>query len=104
MRTETAAQAKGIRRVTHSHDIPREGTRLRRLYDLFVSNKGVPIEAPLSFFEGGNGGGRLFADLIDFYGLDIRKIHNGKWVLAGEWLGRRYIDYIAQRIAEAERK
>lgn len=75
-------------------DIPREGTKLRSLYDVFQANKGIVI-------AGGFGDRRIsrkMEDLRDYYGLDIRRIRNGHWVLAGEWFGLKYVDYIAERL------
>jgi hypothetical protein len=69
-----------------------------------MANKGIPIEiAPCK-----DNKGYPLAQLIDVYGLDIRCLkrgvwkHPGRWVLAGEWHGRHYVDYIAQRLAEHE--
>jgi hypothetical protein len=73
--------------------LPREGTKLREIYDLFQANKGLPIA-----FKSDPHGTRV-ANLINFYGLDLRCIRQGKWVLAGEWFGKVYVDYIAQRVA-----
>lgn len=93
--------------------IPRPGTRLRELYDLFQMNKGIVIEEPLTMRYNYN----YFITLIDFYGLDIRKIgevqhknkrgmRTGRWVLAGEWFGADYVDYISknkQKLAKVEK-
>jgi|SRR5882724_8899568 len=88
------------KRGAPTQDIPREGTHLREVYDLFQSSKGVPIE-----WSPGNRG-KYIMDLTDFYGLDIRRLQSGnsrsgrksQYVLAGEWIGRVYIDYIAERL------
>lgn len=93
MRHATASQLVGHRRAP-VNEAPREGTKLREAYDLFVANKGKPV----SFKRRTN---RLIDDLIDYYGLDIRCIRNGQWVLAGEWFGRSYQDYIAEHLEAA---
>src|ERR1700752_3098049 len=76
--------------------IPRSGTKLRELYELFQMNKGEIIELPLTIMYAPS----YIYVLQDFYGLDIRRIGNigskgrgrgrppGKWILAGEWFGR----------------
>lgn len=74
------------------------------MFDLLMANKGVPISVRLSLFEGQRCTGAVIRDLQDYYGLDIRKIRNGEWVLAGEWIGRTYVDYIADHLARLERK
>lgn len=103
MRLESAAAAKSGFGPTRL--VPREGTRLRRMYDLLQANKGLPIDIYLACFEGVKPGvaGANIEQLQDFYGLDIRKIKYGRWVLAGEWFGKVYVDYIADRLREADR-
>lgn len=91
MRCESVASIKGNSHFQNPK--PREGTRLREVYDLFYLNKGLPVE----FFHSGKDNSSLIK-LIDFYGLDIRCISRGKWVLAGEWFGKVYVDYIAEHI------
>lgn len=74
--------------------LPREGSRLREAYDFFVSSRGIPVAVLLSTYP------RTTIDnLRDYYGLDIRCIESGKWVLAGEWFGKHYVDYIAAVMA-----
>ena len=100
MRVDSAAQSKGLHGDT-SQSIPREGTRLRRMYDLLMANKGLPIKVSLTRFENAPyHTGQFVHQLQDFYGLDIRRIHNSRWVLAGEWFGSTYKDYIAERLQE----
>lgn len=101
MRMDSAAVAKG-HFAPSSHRAPKEGTRLRRLYDLLMANKGVPIEQPLTMFENRPAGvaGALIEQLRNYYGLDIRKLRYGRWVLAGEWFGTTYRDYIVDRLRE----
>lgn len=89
MRHATASQLTGHRRAP-VQSLPREGTKLREVYDLFQANKGVAI----SFKRD-----HAVYFLVDFYGLDIRCVRQGQWVLAGEWFGKVYQDYIAERIA-----
>lgn len=69
--------------------LPRKGSHLREVHDRFLQNRGVPI----SFVTDKHGA--VVRQLTDYYGLDIRNIEPGKWVLAGEWIGKNYVDYIA---------
>lgn len=101
MRLAPASHLRG-RYANPVQAAPREGTYLREVYDLFMANKGVAIE----FTMGRNR--RVIEVLTDYYGLDIRCIHRGRrhcgksqWVLAGEWFGRSYQDYIAERLEAA---
>lgn len=102
MRTVSAHSAthKGKRPL---QKVPRIGTKLREIYELFQMNKGVVIEAPLTVLYNQ----AYITYLTDFYGLDIRRIGNieynghrgrraGKWILAGEWFGSEYVDYISR--------
>jgi hypothetical protein len=85
-------------------NIPNEGSKIREVYDQFQASKGVPIE--WSYKTSGCCGRRLMQDLKDYYGLDIRRIQSGSsktgrkslYVLAGEWFGSEYVDYIAKVI------
>ncbi len=91
MRCQTVSKAKGKCKRT-LNDIPREGSKIRAVYDLFQANKGRVI------FINFNG---VHPDqLTDYYGLDIRNMGYGKWVLAGEWFGKVYLDYISARFEE----
>lgn len=92
MRHATASQLLGKRHAS-INSVPREGTKLREVYDLFQANKGrvVHFTRPRS--------SDVIAHLIDFYGLDILCLKRGHWVLAGEWFGKIYVDYLAERIA-----
>lgn len=89
--TLSASDLKG-RRIRRP-DLPAGGTRTRELYDMFMANKGVPIG-----FGKNQRDGAVFARLTDTYGLDIRSLGYRRWVLAGEWFGKVYVDYIAERL------
>lgn len=73
--------------------IPREGTKLREVYDTFQRNKGVPLDWSSTQYSG-------MYQLTDFYGLDIIRLKKNTWLLAGEWFGRVYVDYVSDRISE----
>jgi len=104
MRTMPAAVAKqGWHYRAQRNLRPREGTKLRAMYDLLMANKGVPIDISLSKLYGRKCMSSQVSALTDFYGLDIRNLKRGRWVLAGEWFGATYVDYIADRIAKAEK-
>lgn len=90
MRCDSAATARG-REFNQLR--PREGTRLRATYDLFMANRGVPID-----WRHPDRHGATVAQLRDFYGLDIRRIGPKRYVLAGEWFGKTYIDYISDHL------
>lgn len=93
MRALPASHLKGSARL-QVHPRPRDGTKLRKLYDLFAASKGKAIPFKCAGYQ------RQVADLVDYYGLDIRRVRNGTWILAGEWFGRVYVDYIADRLAK----
>lgn len=87
---------------------PKAGTKIRALYDLLMANKGIPVRASITTIAFNT----AVENLRDFYGLDIRKLPIDRkrghgcgrgsgpatWVLAGEWFGKVYIDYIADRV------
>lgn len=104
MRMQSAASAK--RGVASSNIFPREGSHLRELYELFTSNKAIPIRSEqLNKISGKSH--MLLRQLTDFYGLDIRKFKmDGVWYcwLVGEWFGSTYLDYVADRRVREERE
>jgi hypothetical protein len=88
------------RRGPPTNPYPREGTQLRRLFDALMASKGAVADLPFPIRSGRR---RMLVDLTDYYGLDIRHPSRGKYVLAGEWIGKVYVDYIAERLHAAER-
>lgn len=97
MRHAPASQLLG-RATNPAGAAPRQGTQLRAVYDLFQANRGRPI----AFLTSDFGGPNRIAQLVDYYGLDIRRLRRGRWILAGEWFGRVYVDYVAQRLTQSE--
>lgn len=91
-----AQSIKNGKRTRIRNDVPNKGTKIRGLYDYFLRYRGIPV----AYASVGNTLQRLQND----YGLDIRKIKRGSWVLAGEWNGSIYIDYIAQIVNTEELK
>jgi hypothetical protein len=94
----SAAEIKHPDRTTNSQLIPKEGTKIRKIYDLLMENRGRWVNvSPSSFgikLTGQMGG--ISEVLMNRYGLDIRKDY-GKWLLAGEWFGKVYIDYVVEK-------
>lgn len=90
MRLPSASELKKQTR-RQINPIPREGSKIRAIYDLFHSNKGRVID-----FAASTDNGRPMFALIEYYGLDIRRVAPRKWVLAGEWFGSEYRDYVIE--------
>lgn len=103
MRALSPSRAKGTG-TNFPRDAPTEGTKLREVYDLLMCRRGIPVEIPFDCLKRG----WMIRQLTDFYGLDIRKIDQKnqskphEYVLAGEWCGREYVDYIALRMAQRD--
>lgn len=92
---------------------PMEGSALRTLYDLLYVNRGKAVH--LSDIKAALGAAdptllpSMRQNLRLFYGLDIRPFQHGQyryvgqkrsraaWLLAGEHVGRGYIDYVVKR-------
>jgi hypothetical protein len=92
MRSISAARMKG-NNSGHTNAVPREGTRLREVWDTFQSAHGIVLQMVLSQADK-----YVIQQLRDYYGLDIRSIKHGYWCLCGEWVqGGGYIDYVAAR-------
>jgi len=97
MRVITVSEMKG--RDAPHRDYPTPGSLADQIYQRLTSSKGKIVD--LSDLRGKRSRDRWLAigQLMDFYGLDIRKIHPRKhdalYVLAGEWFGSHYSDYVA---------
>lgn len=101
MRVLTVSEIKGgWRSHCVQRDYPAPGTAADQVYRRLVADKGRAvfvgdITAAYRFK-------RAIADLMDFYGLDIRKgPRRGWYILAGEWFGSHYSDYVVQAIDAA---
>ena len=94
MRTMSASSAKHPKWKSYQHREPSPNTKLRKIYDKFMANKGIPVEFELDT----SSRNYMTNQLPDFYGLDIRRIDRNCYVLAGEWFGTTYVDYIAERL------
>lgn len=82
-------------------DHPAEGSYLHKLFQLLHDHKGRPVRVYWKqwFLDSRQYAGAL-TSLEDIYGLDIRDVPGKKgWkILAGEWFGKVYIDYVAETI------
>jgi hypothetical protein len=95
MRCASVSSIKHPNRGAPLRDRPHIGSPLGNLYDRFLASRGLPIDYSTS------AGRSQLEQLRNFYGLDIRRVGRSRWVLAGEWFGRVYVDYIAERIGDA---
>jgi len=97
MRNESAYSIKQRvkRGATPIHQkIPREGSRLRLIYDAFMSRKLEAIRFDKELGVSPTTVQTAVHNLTDFYGLDIRPGKYGTgYRLVGEWFGRVYVDY-----------
>lgn len=93
MKQQSAAAIKGWKKHILQQQIPRRGTEIRRTYDLFCANKGKVVR-----FTRNPTNPNIVNQLRDVYGLDIIRLQNRKWCLVGEWFGKVYIDYVAEKV------
>lgn len=84
----------------HLRAYPDEGTRVRAVYDRLYANKGRPVFIA-DLLRGNNRSSRALSDLRDYYGCDIRRVSYRHHLLAGEWFGSEYVDYVNAAIDEA---
>lgn len=76
---------------------PRSGTELGDFYDFLMRHRGRPVVVRWQrFFAKATRKGRAMEDLRDYWGLDLRRLGDGALLLAGEWHGRVYVDYVAE--------
>ena len=103
MRCLSVSAMKGERRSPPLQKLPGEGTKLRKFYDILQANKGKPFDYNIRREFGGYSA-NFMSQLQDFYGLDIRVkrlgrgVDHAEYLLAGEWFGRVYVDYVAERM------
>lgn len=87
-------------RPNNQHRVPREGTHIRAVYDLFMENRGKPVRVRFTNKFGHPDDHRVLttnstvkSQLTDIYGLEILRVVKNTWVLIGEWRDGFYIDY-----------
>lgn len=90
MKCTSVGAIKGKANNLH-HLYPTEGTKIRRVYDLFCANKGKVIDYRKDHSA-------VINQLRDVYGLDIICLQPRKWCLVGEWFGNHYVDYLAEKV------
>jgi hypothetical protein len=104
-RQTSVSEIKQGRRHHSGRELPYPGTQRRRLYDwLFTHAKGIAV--PIDYSEFGfTNQNRLTNEIYQIgmaYGLDVRIVgyggarskHPMRVILAGEWEGRAYLDYM----------
>lgn len=94
MKTASVSQMKAPRRL-EPKQYPAPDTELGRIFTYLNANRGQTVRFKVT----GGAEGRRVTDLIDYYGLDIRRVKRGHWCLFGEWFGDDYVDYVAPREA-----
>lgn len=90
MRVDSPSMLKGKSRVANADRRPRPGSKTRAIYDMFAAAPGAPVSLSYAYNQ--------IRDLMDFYGMDIRRVGNGRYLLAGEWDGLHYRDFVAERM------
>jgi hypothetical protein len=84
---------------------PPEGTSLRAVWDKLQANKGEFVDvSDVVITKIRSASGKYYPNyahirmqLTNFWGLDIAYKPHGMWCLVGEWKGKDYIDYLAER-------
>lgn len=84
--------------------VPKEGTLLRQCWDLLKANPGVEVKWNHGQMRGWN----EIQQLVDYYGLDVRKSrpnrgagNGGWWILIGEYMNRgEYVGYVESSLPE----
>jgi hypothetical protein len=99
----SAAGMKGAYLRGRHLDAPREGTKIRQVYDLFFPPLTiVPLRMIRELLgKQSNSARGALEYLCNFYGLDLRERGHGLWWLVGEYSEGEYRDYFAE---QAERE
>jgi hypothetical protein len=95
MHTTSVAAMKRQTASRPRRDRPHPNTKIGQVYDYFQANKGKVVP-----YIQGNTRGTTMSQLIDVYGLDIRRMGHKQYALVGEWFGKVYIDYLATPASE----
>ena len=104
MKLQSAAEAKGYHVVRDLTAPPKAGSARRALYDLLFDNKGRIVDVRSVGFKNTHMRAQALEALRDTYGLDIRQCPGKyRFMLVGEWCGRIYVDYLAEKIDEDAR-
>ncbi len=103
MKQASVASMKGRNKGRLLQQLPRVGTETRRIYDLLYANKGTPVRVCFSNYKCKKAKEKsvwwaTLESLRNFYGLDIIKTNRDEWCLIGEWFGKIYIDYVAEKV------
>lgn len=78
---------------TAIQQLPKEGSKVRQLYDLFMEYKGQIIQFDYDGLKYKSEFGTRIKYLQVMYGLDIAHVGLRKFRLAGEWIGPKYVSY-----------
>lgn len=96
MRQASVSEIKRGRAIPVENLMPREGSRIRKVADFLLDNRGEWVKIPWQEFGiKTHHLGTMIAQLRDFYGMDIRSAgpHKG-YCLRGEYMGKDYICYL----------
>jgi hypothetical protein len=81
------------------HQEPKEGSKVRVLFDLFTEFKGQIIDFG-RYCSTDKEGKDAYRDtylrikyLNNFYGMDIKHLGKGKYCFVGEYIGAKYVSY-----------
>lgn len=105
MRVASAADLKSSQsKQNNPSGLPHEGTYIREVYDIFKANAGYIIQFDEMTTKQYHRFAAIINQLRDFYGCDIRTISKQgmrkdarQYLLAGEWIGEHYADYVLLR-------
>lgn len=74
---------------------PKPGSRMYEAFYQLYSNKGKTVDLSM-YFKKSSSAVSCMRPLIDFYLLDIRHVQYFQFILMGEWINGKYIDYIVK--------
>jgi hypothetical protein len=95
MKDYSASQIKkGVK--TSINQFPKDGSRVREMFDLFHNYKGQIID--FGIHENNRKEctrtGNIIKYLYTFYGMDLAHVGKHKWRFCGEYVGRTYVSYV----------
>jgi len=100
MKGQSAAGLKGYHTNRDLSAPPKAGSVRRALYDLLMQHKAETVDIRGLQFTNRHMRLAALSALREEYGLDIRLQRRFHYMLVGEWCGRVYVDYLAEKIDE----
>lgn len=97
MKSVSVSMIKYRRKGCPQRMVPKDGTRLRAIYDALMDHKGEVVDIKDLLPITHHGRSQCLNQLRQNYELDIRMVRHFHYRLVGEWDGLVYLDYLEEK-------